>query len=201
MVNDCCDFFGKRGTQTMEKWGALRTKKLAPILCILDKMHIAPSALTLASIPCLIGMVILLQKHVLLSLVFLLIHYVLDTLDGSLARYQKRVSQKGHLLDLCIDQMGVILFTLGLIWYELENPFYITWFVTMYIVVIAFSIMLNLLQKPAEGTIIGARHILYSTFYIQTIFHLPILQPILIMTATYETFVAFQLFRKLRCVT
>lgn len=58
-------------------------------------------------------------------IIFLFInYYVLDAMDGVLARVSNTASLKGRALDVCIDNFYVIPLVLGFIYFNLVNPFW-----------------------------------------------------------------------------
>ena len=95
----------------------LRTKAFSPILFLLTKLNVNADQLTfLGLIFSLIMFYFLITNKIILALIFFFIVVTFDSFDGSLARYQKKLSDKGKFLDFSADTIKIILILLGLIY-------------------------------------------------------------------------------------
>src|SRR6476469_3426780 len=113
-----CYSAGERAAMTW--WQDLRALWLAPVLVTLARLGIRPDDLTLASL--IVGLAFCplwlwpgqpLWAQVA-ALAALLIHLILDALDGPLARHLKTDSRRGSFTDTLADQIVVTATTLTL---------------------------------------------------------------------------------------
>jgi CDP-diacylglycerol--glycerol-3-phosphate 3-phosphatidyltransferase len=90
-----------------------------PIVGILSKSGMTPNALTLINLALNIGAAyVIATGHFLLGGILVLVSGLFDILDGALARFTKRTTKFGAILDSTVDRISeaAILFGL-LIWY------------------------------------------------------------------------------------
>ena len=93
---------------------------LTPIVKQLDKWNVHPDQITLIGF--IIGLlaVPLLAKQLWMpALVMISLNRILDGLDGALARYQKKSSDAGGYLDICVDFLFYAVIPLG---FALADP-------------------------------------------------------------------------------
>lgn len=98
----------------MEYGQQLRARFFNPLIKTLAHWHVTPDAITITS--GLFGGAFLplwLVNHRAAALICLLIHILLDGLDGPLARHQGTASPRGSFVDTFTDQVVVTLVTLA----------------------------------------------------------------------------------------
>jgi len=80
------------------------TKYSKGVVALLSKLGITANQITIFSfIILLISFYFIFKEKIILGGIFLLLSYLLDAFDGSLARYNKQESPLGHFLDKIID--------------------------------------------------------------------------------------------------
>lgn len=111
-----------------------------PLLMVLTKIKAKPIHVTIAGFLCVIAMFYFLMagEHMLAS-VFFLAFFIIDTIDGSLARHQKKTSDKGKFADILVDNIAATLITIGLVIKGLLNPANGALFVYLMMLTIFFS--------------------------------------------------------------
>ncbi|USN45622.1 MAG: CDP-alcohol phosphatidyltransferase family protein [Candidatus Woesearchaeota archaeon] len=102
---------------------AFRTKLFAPLSFIVTKLHITPNHLTLLGILFFLLFACFARTRPTIALLFLIIGYLLDLMDGSLARYQNVTSDRGKFIDMVADSLNFTLFTIGLVFANLLSGF------------------------------------------------------------------------------
>lgn len=133
----------------MHRSQALRGRWLRPLLDALARLHCRAGHLTLFSL--LAGLAfcpLLLAGRPLAALGFLLLHVLLDGLDGPLARHLGRASNRGSFTDTMADQAVVTFSTLTL----MEAGYAGLWpgalYLIFYTVVVLFALARNALAIP-----------------------------------------------------
>lgn len=88
--------------------------KLARVLNVLSRGHLTPNMVTLTSFVAHVPIAYLISQNKLFPAAILLVVFgLLDSLDGALARLQKRASSAGMLLDASTDRMKEVLLYTG----------------------------------------------------------------------------------------
>jgi len=106
-----------------EKFSQKRDKILKPILFILTKLKVSPNAVTLAGILSMLSFTFYLKNNAKLALIFIFFSVFFDSLDGALARYQSKNTDKGKFIDVSADCLNFFIFLLGLILANISNTF------------------------------------------------------------------------------
>lgn len=102
------DCYSDREREGMERYQSLKANILHPVLRQLTSRRVTPDLVTV--IAGMIGLGFIpfwLMQQKLIALGFLLIHVLLDGLDGALARYQNKASPRGSFTDTFVDQIVV----------------------------------------------------------------------------------------------
>jgi phosphatidylglycerophosphate synthase len=135
--------FSKAEKKSAKKFATLRTILFDPILFVLHKLRITPDTLTLSGLFLMLGFVYFLPINVFYAIACVLGHICLDGLDGALARYQQRSSDRGALLDIVVDQGVLVIGVLTAIYFNLISGFWGALYCTMYVVFITLIVVLN----------------------------------------------------------
>jgi phosphatidylglycerophosphate synthase len=135
----------------MELGQRLRAAWLTQLLKRLDQAKISPDHVTLASLVCGVLFVPLwLSGLFWVAVISLVLHVLLDGIDGPLARFQGVDSQRGSFTDSFCDQIIVSIVTIALM--SGTQPQVGVWggslFVLLYVGVLAMSMVRNALQSP-----------------------------------------------------
>lgn len=137
----------KKYKKPLEKfYFEFRKKKdlvLVPIIISLDKLGLTADLITLLRVALAIFATILIRSNVYLSFFLFVLTYLLDGLDGSLARYQKKMSARGALIDILSDQFTIVVLLLGLIFFRKVEAFG----AALYMILFISSVFLNIKTK------------------------------------------------------
>jgi phosphatidylglycerophosphate synthase len=170
----------------------LRMKILKPILFVFDKIGLTPNAVSsfsvilgLAAIPVLVY-----EKYIWIPFI-LLGHGLTDALDGTLARYQERDSDKGKFIDVFVGNLFISALIVGLILSNLIAGWVGALFIYLDLMLIVFVTIYNNVVHyknyskwiffPAGGSISQVPKFVLSVFLIYwTFFHFPYLNEITI---------------------
>ena len=166
-----CYSAGERGA--MAWWQDLRAELLGPLLAWAAGCGVRPDHVTLASLfaglafcPLWLwpGQPVWARIAALLAL---LLHAVLDGLDGPLARYLGVASRRGSFTDTVVDQIVVTASALAAM--AAPSPALHVWiggsYIFLYALVVAFAMVRNALEVPYSW-LIRPRFLVYGWFAI-----------------------------------
>ena len=136
-----------------------------PLVLLLLKLKITANMVSYFS--ALLGLVsvIVLFFDIRMSAILLLISFMFDGIDGSLARASKKDNLEGSITDCFCDQIVISSTTIGFIAIGVINPIIGGSYLVTYPVVIIFTILRNLLDKPSIY-VFRPRIIVYLIFII-----------------------------------
>ena len=148
-LNSDCYSAGERAW--MEYGQQLRAYCLNPLLEILGRCRVTPDAVTIASGLCGAAFLPLwLVNQPVAALFCLLMHVLLDGLDGPLARHQGTASPRGSFVDTFTDQVVVTLVTVAWI---IRSPSSLNIafggsYIFLYAMVVGMAMVRNALEVP-----------------------------------------------------
>ncbi len=154
-----CYAEGERGFMDWNQ--SLRGRALRPLLELLNKHDISPNMLTLFSLLAGLLAALALPFLTILGLVLLLVHVLLDGIDGPLARYTGADSKKGSFTDTASDQVVVFAVMLALVSMNAASSLAAMVYVFSYTVVVGFAIIRNRLNIPYSW-LIRPRFVVYA---------------------------------------
>ena len=134
---------------SMRRWQTLRGRWLAPLLAVLAGIRVTPNHLTLLSL--LAGLAfspVFLWGSRPAAFALLLAHLLLDGLDGPLARYTRKASNRGSFGDTMADQVVVTFSTVTLIHAGYAGAWPGGLYVFFYCMVVLFAMVRNALAIP-----------------------------------------------------
>ena len=135
----------------MEYGQQSRAYCLNPLLRVLDRCGVTPDAVTIASGMCGLAFVPLwLVQQSAAGLTCLLLHVLLDGLDGPLARHQETASPRGSFADTFTDQVVVTLVTVA---WLIRSPSSLNiafggGYIFLYAMVVGMAMVRNALKVP-----------------------------------------------------
>ena len=141
-----CYSAGERGW--MEFGQRLRATALAPLLRVLAALRVTPDHLTLLSLLAGLAFCPLYFQSVAWALVALLLHVLLDGLDGPLARYLGVASRRGSFTDTMSDQLVVTATTITLMKVGVIGVAAGGVYIFVYGIVVAFAMIRNAMKIP-----------------------------------------------------
>jgi len=92
-----------------------RVRLFRPILALLTRLHISPNLISSSKIIIGLAGLYVIQSSPRLAFFIFLLTFPMDLLDGSLARYQAKASDRGKFIDMLTDQMSYCLIVFSLI--------------------------------------------------------------------------------------
>ena len=158
---------------------AVRARLLTPLMRILAGVGVAPNQLTLLSL--LTGLAfcpIFLWRSKMAAFGLLLAHVLLDGLDGPLARFTQRASNRGSFTDTTADQVVVAFSTVTLIHAGYAGAWPGGLYLFFYCMVVIFAMVRNALAIPYSW-LVRPRLLVYAWFPVEVYLWRGTLDPLL----------------------
>jgi phosphatidylglycerophosphate synthase len=146
----------------MRRSQELRGQLLRPLLAALARLRVTPNHLTLLSL--LTGLAfcpVFLWSSKITAFALLLAHVLLDGLDGPLARYTQRASNRGSFTDTAADQIVVAFSTVTLIHAGYAGAWPGGLYLFFYSIVVIFAMVRNALAIPYSW-LVRPRFLVYA---------------------------------------
>lgn len=151
----------------MQQSQALRARFLLPLLRGMDRVGLSPNHLTLLSLVTgILFCPLFFWKYYGSAFALLLLHVLLDGLDGPLARYQDRASSRGSFTDTSADQVVVALTTITLIYTGHAGAWPGGLYLFTYSMVVVFAMVRSALAIP-YAWLVRPRFIVYVGFLVE----------------------------------
>lgn len=155
----------------MTKFNQIKSRIFHPLIVLLDHLHITANFISvfsaLVAVSSLIYAIYFDKPYVFLIGIW--IHMLVDGIDGSLARYQKKDSKKGALIDVIFDHMGITSSVIFGIYFMLVNSLNIGIYLGLYTFIIIISLFL-LFKNSQNEIIFRPRFYIYLTLVIDSIY-------------------------------
>ena len=122
---------------------------LRPVVTLLARLRISPSAVTVAALPRSVGAAwFFATGRFIWAGVLAAIVGLCDSLDGELSRLTGKASPSGAFLDSNVDRVSEALILVGLYWYYAPLN---RWFGLLAILALVFSLLVSYVRARAEG--------------------------------------------------
>ena len=132
----------------MVRFQQLRARFLNPLLRLLTRIKITANHVTLFSLIIGLAFCSVWWQSPQWALLCLLLHVLLDGLDGPLARHQAKDSAKGSFTDSMADQLVVTASMIILMVDQYVSIIAAAIYIFTYAMVVAFAMVRNALEKP-----------------------------------------------------
>jgi phosphatidylglycerophosphate synthase len=156
------DYFGK--DRWIHLWLAeKRTRLVGAVVPPLARLGLVPDTISYLGIAFLAGVVLFFVRAPFTAVLFLLGHVICDGVDGAYARHTKKASQSGAFTDLVCDQLGMVVVAMMAILHHLVPPLLGTVYIALYLIVVVFGVLINVLGLGTRITI-TSKYFLYIVF-------------------------------------
>lgn len=150
----------------MLKGQELRARLLLPLLRLLQRWRITPDQLTLLSLFAGFAFCPLYFWSPLAAFAALMIHVLLDGLDGPLARYLGVASRRGSFTDTMADQLVVTATTITLMKVGVVGVAAGGVYIFVYGIVVAFAMVRNAMAIPYSW-LVRPRFLVYAWMLVE----------------------------------
>ena len=191
------NYFSEKEVKAVQKFTDFRTNLATPLLKLFDLMHLTPNILSLISFLMIFGFVYFANTNIYYAVLFIIIHVIFDSLDGSLARYKKTTSNQGAFIDIFVDQSAIIIGILTMIYHSIINPFWGALYAVSYVIMIMLMVILNYKEHSIKF-IFRTKYYFFAILLIDTYFQIQTINYFLMIVGIYMVLVSMYMFNKLR---
>lgn len=160
------DCYSDGDRKIMEFSQEIRARLLGPLLELLVKWKVNANHLTFLSLVMGLGACVAVYYSKPMFLFLLLLHVLIDGLDGPLARKIGMASPKGSFTDTMADQIVIAASTIVLIHLNVISPIPGGAYLFVYTMVIAFSMVRNAMNIPYSW-LVRPRFVVYLWFIVE----------------------------------
>ncbi|MBI4963729.1 MAG: CDP-alcohol phosphatidyltransferase family protein [Desulfomonile tiedjei] len=156
------NYFGK--DKYVHAWLAeKRTKLGAAIFPPFVRLGVVPDTISYVGISLLAGVILYFVRDPVIAVLFLAGHLLCDGFDGAYARHTGKASQSGAFTDLVCDQLGMVVVSIAAIFHHLVTPLVGTVYVSLYLIVVVFGVIINVMGLGTRITI-TSKYFLYVVY-------------------------------------
>jgi len=155
-----------------------RTKLVAAFFPRIAQLGVVPDTISYVGIALLAGVIVYFVRSPRLAVLFLLCHVLCDGLDGALARHTGKASQSGAFTDLVCDQLGMVVVAVMAIFHHLVSPLIGTVYITLYLIVVVFGVIINVMGLGTRVTI-TSKYFLYAVFAVWALWKVNLIPPMM----------------------
>jgi phosphatidylglycerophosphate synthase len=166
--------------RVLDPWQRLRQRFLGPIAVLLARLGLSADMLSFASVLFGLGFFLLAPVQFAVAFWLLVASIVLDGLDGVEARLTKTNTARGSFTDMFCDEVVVAFSVGGLAWKGLIHPVLAVLFVYVYTALVTFLVLHRMLKISSAGIVRPSRMLLYVAIALYFIFHIDLLNYLLI---------------------
>ncbi|MBI5572876.1 MAG: CDP-alcohol phosphatidyltransferase family protein [Desulfomonile tiedjei] len=155
-----------------------RTQLISAVIPPFVRLGLAPDTISYIGLALLAGVIIYFIRDPKLATLFLLGHVICDGLDGAFARHAGKASQSGAFTDLVCDQLGMVLVSVMAIFHHMVSPLLGTVYVTLYLIVVVFGVIINVMGIGSRVTI-TSKYFLYIVYGIWAVWKINLFAPLM----------------------
>jgi phosphatidylglycerophosphate synthase len=146
---ECADCWSPSERRMKAHIERLKNLIFFPIIRLLVKLGVTANMVSYSSAVIGLASAVYLWYDIKVAAILLAVSFAIDGLDGSVARATKKNKMKGSVTDCFADQLTISATTIGFIAVGLLNPVIGGLYLIVYPVIIIFSILRNIIGKPA----------------------------------------------------
>jgi len=161
---DAFNYFGS--DRWIHAWLAeKRTRIFSAVFPPFVRLGVVPDTISYLGIALLAGVVLYFIRNPPIAVLFLAGHLICDGLDGSYARHTGKDSRSGAFTDLVCDQLGLVVVGIMAIFHHLVAPLLGSIYVSLYLIVVVFGVIINVMGLGARITI-TSKYFIYIAYLI-----------------------------------
>lgn len=177
-----------------DKFVIFKMKLLDPLLKLFSNLGITANMVSFFSLFLSLIAAAVLLIDIKISLILFLIHYLLDGVDGALARYTNACSNKGALIDAITDFVGIGALTIMLSYTNLITGWIAVSYIFFYIGMTVLAYIRDSNGRPAK-IIFRPRWLFLIVLFIFALFNFNILNETLLVFTGIMALIAIDNFR------
>ena len=137
------DYFNEKERIRQRSFSKWRDRTLSPLINMLIAVKITPNHITILGISFLMVACILPIDYYIIAAICLLLYCIADGIDGPLARCMGNAHQGGAIIDICADQVGVVLVAAASVYHMGADGIFAILFSSSYLAFISLAIYSN----------------------------------------------------------
>ena len=192
------NYFSGSEEGTIKKFSRLRDSLFSPLVKVLTFFKVHPDMISLFGLLSMLGFIYFVTSNIYIALLFVVIHIVFDGIDGPLARYRNMASDGGAFTDICVDQIGLVIAILTLMYFSMIVPFWAAFYLATYILMIVFLVVLNY-KNSGVKYVIRSKYLFYIMLFVDAYFQTDYMPLFLMIFSIYMVMLSLYLFKKIRC--
>lgn len=169
MSVDHLNYFSDRERRSIKRLARIRTVLVRRLVPFLQWLRLTPNRISCLGLSLLLPVVLLFDDLPLVAAGLLVAYILLDAIDGAFARLTGMSSQHGALVDITVDQLGMIVVALCSIHYGLVHPTLGAYYVVAYLLMICLSVWQNAMRIPVQP-IFRSKYFLYGLYLVWGLF-------------------------------
>ncbi|MBW1709635.1 MAG: CDP-alcohol phosphatidyltransferase family protein [Deltaproteobacteria bacterium] len=180
-------YFGAKEKKSIDTLTSLRDSLCQGLANWLIRHNISPKRVTLLSflIQLIFFPLFFALKWMTCAFLVLVVHIILDGLDGPVARTKKVESNSGALADILNDTTGLVIVGLSIIFFgDINYQGLTAAYITLYLYHTAFNIVLNFYQRPFVF-VIHTKFIFFFLVLLKYLFNFDILPIFFVISTAY----------------
>lgn len=176
-------FYGKKEAEKIAKFKAKKDALVRPLIRFFVGVGITSDMVSYLGLIAALGFLIF-APYQKIALLLLCVHLIFDGLDGPLARYTKKASEKGAFIDAACDLAGFMFVTTGLTRIGLLNELLTTFLVFLYTLVVLFIFIKHLLEVKIPDWIPRPRLYIFGAYFLYIFTNLNLINGIALIAVT-----------------
>ncbi|MBN2112121.1 CDP-alcohol phosphatidyltransferase family protein [Candidatus Woesearchaeota archaeon] len=157
------NYFSEKESGHIENFKNGRTKWFNPIARFLAKAGITADIVSIIGFLMIFGFVYFIERNPIAAIIFIILHIVIDGIDGTVARVTGKDGNRGAFLDIICDHSGIFVATAGLIYYGLVNGVIGLVYIYLYTIMIIFTIIRNVM-KTSPKIVLRTKYYVYLLY-------------------------------------
>ncbi len=190
--------FAEEEDKANARWRNFRDSFFQPVCEFLNKYSISPAFLSYMGLAMVLPFIYFFGFNPWLAFIFLVLNGLFDGLDGPLARFQKRASVKGALIDIMSDYLSFFVVFMTFQYFGLLSPFWSSIYLVNYAAMLALIIFCRGLRVKFFP-VIRSKYYLYLIFLVWLITGQNYFDPLLVFFSIYMVVTNFFLFDRIKC--
>jgi phosphatidylglycerophosphate synthase len=138
------NYFGKADKKYFDMFAHWRTKAIHRLVPVLDFFGMTPDLISYIALSMMFPVVFIFLSHPILATFLILFGIFLDGIDGAYARNKQAQSERGAIVDILCDQIGMGIIAISSIYYGLLDPAWGMYYVFIYLLMICLILYQNM---------------------------------------------------------
>ena len=158
------DCFSSKERAAQQNFALLRDRFFSPVVKLTIRLRLSPNFVTVLGVIFLVLACVSPPRMSYVVALFLLLYVIMDGIDGPLARKLGRAHEGGSLVDICADQLGVILIPAAAIFHISTSGIASTLFASAHVTFIALVTYNNSISAGFDRKFLRIKYPIYGLY-------------------------------------